>query len=183
MINQASEIASVRPRVQRLCVNAFICVLLFLFVADTIPVFLPFQQRLKVWIDPLLDKTGLWQEEWALFAPNAAKRNGWLRAEIEFADGTVLTWHSPRWRELTPGRRMLRFREGRFTSIIRNDDNADGWPNLADYVVRTEAAELKPDDAPTGVRLYREWWDVPPPGKPIERDPHSVEIYHRQVGP
>lgn len=165
---------------KRVATNLFVSVLLFLFVADAIPSYSAFQDRLKAWIDPALDVTGLWQGEWALFAPAVIKRNVRMSAEIGCSNGKILVWKSPALHKLSVPERFLAFREGEYFDSIRNDSEAGAWEGLADYLVRTEIASQAPGERAGWVRLLRHWRDVPPPGTGVvEAEEITYEIYRK----
>ena len=173
-----------RPRMRRVATNLFICVLLFLMVADAMPSFGSFHQRIKEWIDPVLDITGLWQGDWTLFAPEVVKRNARMSAEILCTNGVTLLWNSPMLHELSIPERFLAFRDGEFFDTIRNDSESGAWESMADYLARTEVALALPDESPVSIRLYRHWWDVPPAGSNRPRPPEMrFQIYQKSYTP
>lgn len=157
---------------KRAATNFFICSLLFLFVVDSIPETSSFHKRLKVWSDPVLDVTGLWQNTWALFAPNSAKRNARVSVTVSDGKGRPRTWYSPNFPELSILDRFTAFRAGEFFETIRNDHASGAWPSVADYFRRTECPTATTSDE-ISVQLIRHWWDVPAPNsgqaKPDER--------------
>lgn len=161
---------------KRIAINVFICAFIFVLVVDALPVLAPAHRALKLQLDPLLDGTGLWQEEWNLFAPNPSKRNAWMSARIECADGTSITWESLRPVELSPVQKFLLFRETQYFERIRNNANSGAWPSLADFIARTETAG---GSAARSIYLFRHWWDVPPLGETARPAAQSFEIYRK----
>jgi hypothetical protein len=161
---------------KRTAAHVFICAFTFLIVVDALPSLGPWHRRLKDRIDPLLDATGLWQEEWNLFAPSPTRRNAWLSARIECADGSTLTWESVRPASLTPPRKFLLFRETQYFEHIRNNSNAGAWGSLADFLARTECGGAA---RATSLYIFRHWWDVPPPGEAARPAAQSFEIYRK----
>ena len=153
--------------VRRLATNLFIAGLLCVLVTDALPPLGAFHRRLKDWIDPLMDVTGLWQGDWELFAPDVIKRSARMSAEIRCTNDVTLVWQSPLLHTLPIAERFLRFRDGEFFDTIRNDDQAGAWGSLADYLTRTEVARLAPGERAVSIRLWRHWWDVPPPGAAV----------------
>src|SRR5262249_13013453 len=83
--------------------------------------------RLKDWIDPLMDVSGLWQGDWELFAPDVIKRSARMSAEIRCTNGVTIVWQSPLLHTLPIAQRFLRFRDGEFFDTIRNDNQSGGW--------------------------------------------------------
>ena len=142
--------------------------LLLLFV-DALPHTSLLHQRLKSWVDPFLDVTGLWQGTWQLFAPEADKIDIRLTAEISYADGTTRLWESPDWRDMSGWQKFVHFREMEYYDAVRQDDNSPAWPSLADYLARTVPAASGPAIRPTKVVLSRRWSLVPPPEKGLRR--------------
>jgi len=170
--------------VQRLIANVFIAGLLFLLVTDALPPLGSYHQRLKDWIDPLMDVSGLWQGDWELFAPDVIKRSARMSAEIRCTNGVTLVWQSPLLHTLPIAERFLRFRDGEFFDTIRNDDQSGGWESLADYLARTEVTRLAPGERALSIRLWRHWWDVPPPGSRLPQPPEErFAIYSKDYPP
>lgn len=166
---------------KRIATNLFIGTLIFLMVADAVPSLGTFHQRIKNWIDPVLDKTGLWQGDWALFAPGVAKRNSRMSAEIGCSNGEIIRWSSPALHQLSIPGRFLAFRDGEFFETIRNDSESGGWESLADYLARTEVASRFPGERAGWIRLIRHWWDVPPPGSNLPRPPEREHEIYRKI--
>ncbi|MES2920416.1 MAG: hypothetical protein V4819_02650 [Verrucomicrobiota bacterium] len=135
--------------------------LLVLFV-DALPRTSQFHQRLKDWVDPFLDVTGLWQGTWQLFAPNPDKIDIRMTAEITYADGSTRSWESPDWRDMSSGQKFVNFRAMEYFDNVRRNDNSAAWGSLADYLARTIPAPGGFSIRPTKVKLARCWSLVPP---------------------
>ncbi len=165
---------------KRIATNLFIGSLLFLMILDAIPSYGAIQDRLKAWIDPVLDITGLWQGEWALFAPDVLKRNARMSAQIGCTNGRILFWDSPALHKMTIPGRFLAFREGQYFENIRDDSESGAWESLADHLVRTEVSAAYPGERAGWIVILRHWWDVPPPGSaPAEPEEYTHEIYRK----
>ena len=135
--------------------------LVLLFV-DALPRTSLLHQRLKNWVDPFLDATGLWQGTWQLFAPEADKIDIKVTAEISYADGTTRLWESPDWRDMSRWQKFVNFREMEYYDAVRRDENSAAWPSLADHLARTVPAAGGFSIKPTQVILSRSWSLVPP---------------------
>lgn len=161
---------------KRSAANVFICTIVFLLVVDATPTLGPWHRWLKNRIDPLLDATGLWQEEWNLFAPNPTKRNAWMSARIVCADGSAIRWETVRPGALSPVQKFLLFREMQYFEHIRNNSCSGAWPGLADFLARTETEGGSPARS---IYLFRHWWDVPPLGDRARPAAQSFEVYRK----
>ncbi len=146
--------------VKRWIINAFIVCILNLFFIDAIPAVHLLHERAQARIDPFLDKTGLWQSRWNLFAPEPDTVNTYLGAEITYADGSFSRWRSPNWRQLTPGERFRRFREMEYYDSVRMDSNRSAWPGLAQSILK-KASSDNSNKRPVKIVLTRYWWDIP----------------------
>lgn len=149
----------------RLLANLFIAIMLVIMLLDGMPSTGAHHDRAKNWLDPWLDATGLWQGQWALFAPEVLKRNARVSAALEDSSGFTLRWQSPAFQDLSVIGRFRAFREGEFFDNIRNNDYSGAWESVADYLARTEFPAGVSGQTLVRVRLRRHWWDIPPPGK------------------
>lgn len=135
---------------------------LLLVCVDALPRTSLLHQRLKDWVDPFLDVTGLWQGTWQLFAPAADKIDIRVTAEISYADGSSRWWESPDWRDMSSGQKFVHFRAMEYYDTVRRDENRAAWESLADYLARTVPAAGGSSVKPTKVKLGRRWSLVPP---------------------
>ncbi len=166
---ESTEVAATIPSDQRMCgalkrrlTSLFLGAWLLLLFVDALPRTSLFHQRLKNWVDPFLDVTGLWQGTWQLFAPEADKIDIRVTAEIRYADGSTRSWKSPDWRDLSRWQRFVNFREMEYYDAVRRNQNSPAWASLADYLARTVPAEGGSSIKPTKVTLARHWSLVPP---------------------
>jgi len=139
-------------------INVLLLIYLVLVGIDSLPIG---WGRLKESTEVVLEKAGLWQGGWALFAPNPDKVNASLSAGVEYADGTFQPWHSPDWQELTPWQKMREFRHMEFYDDIRLDRYSDAWPSFARYLSRDLTSES--GAAPVAVQLTRHWHEIQSP--------------------
>ncbi len=147
--------------------NVFIASFLVAITIDALPSTSLLHNRLKSFIDPALDKVGLWQESWKLFAPDVDKMNSAVSAVLTYPNGDTIDWQSPKWGELSRTQRLRRFREIAFYDRIKNDNNSDAWRSFARYLASQHVRE---GVAPNKVNLTRHWVDIPPP-RPGDHQP------------
>ncbi|MES2657796.1 MAG: hypothetical protein V4689_04215 [Verrucomicrobiota bacterium] len=147
---------------KRRVTSLFLVAWLLLLFVDAIPRTSLIHQRLKIWVDPFLDVTGLWQGTWQLFAPEADKIDVRVAAEISYADGTTRSWKSPDWRDMSSWQKFVNFRAMEYYDNVRGDANSPAWGSLADYLARTVPAAGGHTIKPTKVTLARHWSLVPP---------------------
>ncbi len=165
----------------------FIVGFLALAFIDALPVTGGLHQRAKTVIDPFLDRSGLWQDNWRLFAPDVDKVNVRVSAELVLDDGSTVRWRSPDWHLMPAWERFLKFRHMEYFDNIRSDANKDGWDGLASFLART--TQLPPGRSVREVTLTREWADVPPPDPAtfVPAAPfvnfHGKFQFHRWVAP
>lgn len=156
---------------KRRLTSVFLGAWLLLLFVDALPRTSLIHQRLKNWVDPLLDVTGLWQGTWQLFAPEADKIDVRVTAEISYADGSTRSWESPDWRNLSSWQKFVSFRSMEYYDAVRRNDNSAAWDSLVDYLTRTVPAAGGSSIKPTKVTLARRWSLVPPLEKGLHK-PH-----------
>jgi hypothetical protein len=134
--------------------SCLVALFISVLVIDTLPATFSFHQRLQESLEPLLDKTGLWQGRWELFAPNPASLNGAILADVKFADGSLLFWTAPDPKSWSIWQKFRNFRWNEYYDTIRLKDYEEAWPSLSDWI----ASSFQADDNPVvRVRLYRSW--------------------------
>ncbi len=160
---QAAMWRAVRARLPlRALHNLFIAGLLFLLLQDGLPCTHTGHRRIKDFLDPVVDKLGLWQGNWRLFAPDPDHMNTWVEAKVTFSDGGVWAWKTPDWRRRGHLEKFIQGRHPKFWDAFRLDNRRSVWPYIADYAARI-APRPSPGARPRTVELIRHWWDVPPP--------------------
>ena len=131
-------------RKQRLT-SVFIIVLICCTWIDGLPTLSRHHQSAKTSLDYYLDKTGLWQESWQLFAPNVDSINTRISATVILKNKRILVWRSPDWRQMSLSERFLRFREAEFYDSIRNQNNSAIWESFGLYLARIAKEQSKVD--------------------------------------
>lgn len=144
----------------RALTNVFIASFLAAITIDALPSMHLLHGRMKVLIDPLLDKAGLWQESWKLFGPDVDKMNSGVSATLIYSNGDTVEWQSPKWRELSSIQRFRHFREVAFYDRVKNDHNRDAWRSFARYLANQH---IRDGEKPHKVSLTRHWVDIPRP--------------------
>lgn len=120
---------------------------------DAIPQYTRLHGEAKKWVDPALDKTGLWQGSWELFAPTPDHLNVKLRAVIQWEDGSQSTWSQPNWHTMSPWQKMRYFREMSYYDNLWRDSNAAAWEPFCRDLAETESR--KSNRTPKVISLYR----------------------------
>ncbi|MEA5512000.1 hypothetical protein VB715_19695 [Crocosphaera sp. UHCC 0190] len=151
--------------IKKSLINSFIVFILFLIVTDALPETSLVHRYLKQAIDPLLDKIGIWQGTWQLFAPDVDKSNNRFLAEITFSDNTQGIWYSPNWSKMSIEERFLKFRHMEYYDSIYFEGNSNAWQSLADHLSRTIVSADNPDAKPIKIILIREWANIPAPSQ------------------
>lgn len=144
--------------------NLFIAALLFLLLQDGLPCTHAGHQRIKDFLDPVVDTLGLWQGNWRLFAPDPDHMNTWVEAKVTFNDGSTWTWATPDWRKRDHLTKFIQGRHPKFWDAFRLDKRKGMWPFVSKYAARI-APRPSADARPVKVELIRHWWDVPPPNQ------------------
>ena len=134
--------------------NGLIGLFIVVLVLDTMPREFHWHDKVHGWIEPVLDKTGLWQNTWGLFAPMPSKINTAMSADILFSDGSLVEWVSPAPNAWSVWEKFSNFRWNEYYDTIRLNDYKEGWPALADWLAREYSYEHL---NVTQVRLYRSW--------------------------
>lgn len=152
-----------KNRLQKSLTNSFIIGVLFLIVTDSLPETSLVHRYLKQTIDPLLDKVGIWQGTWQLFAPDVDKINQRFVAEITFSDNSQGVWYSPNWSQLSLKDRFLKFRQMEYYDSIYYTNNKRAWEAFAKHLSRTLITAHDPNIKPVKIILIREWAEIPEP--------------------
>lgn len=134
---------------------------------DGLPCALASHRRVKDFFDPFLDKAGLWQGNWQLFAPDPDHMNTWLEVVVTFTDGSKWTLKSPEWQNRSEYEKFIQGRHPKFWDAFRLDRRKAIWPFVADYAVNI-APRPKSGAKAKSVELIRHWWEVPTPAKRAE---------------
>jgi hypothetical protein len=144
---------------RRSAVNTFIAIVLALLLLDGLP-FVP--PRVREGIDPVVDIAGIWQAGWNMFAPTVDIANTRYSADIEYSDGTVAHWNSPKWRSLSPWQTFINSRYREYLDGVTLEMNIDAWPGLADHIARTHPGP-RPKAELRRVRIWGETSQIDDP--------------------
>jgi hypothetical protein len=148
---------------KRTATNVLILSLLTIFTIDACPALTPRIQELKDKIYAPINRLGIWQGSWTLFAPEVRKINSRVRATVMFQDGRIAIVSTPDWPKLSRWQRFRHYRDGKFTDAIRTDARSWMWPSYARwYALNTPHPDGK--QVPViHVSLARYWNDIPFP--------------------
>ncbi len=122
-------------RLQRLAIRLFMCFICAAVLIDTAPNSLRFLSGAKLKLTPWLNRMGLWQGGWTLFAPNPGINNTWISAEVYAPDGQLDTWNSTYWADTNGWQRFRGFRHINYTNRIQTQGKAAA-DDYADYLAR-----------------------------------------------
>lgn len=122
---------------RRKLVRLFFCLILIALVAEASPDELPGAGYAKRWLGPWLNRMGLWQGQWTLFAPNPKINNAWISAEVYAPDGTQSAfWNSTYWAETSTWERFAGFRHINYNNRIQTQGKRAA-DDLADFLARS----------------------------------------------
>lgn len=119
------------------------CVLVFwaLCLIDGTPATSVVHQELDRFVDPVLIRTSLWQNDWALFAPNIDHYNSKIECVITWEDGTKSVWTHPDWTDASCWLRFREFRRMEYYDSVVLEFGKQAWPAFANWTVAEMAAE------------------------------------------
>ena len=144
-------------RLRRFAANFVIVTFIVVIAIDAMPSTCTAHQRLKAFVDPALDASGLWQESWRLFAPEPDCINTRVSARVVFSDGSEFQWRSPNWSDLSSWQKFTHFRHMEYYDKLRNDDNSSAWGPFASHMARTIEADSGGTRQVAKVELTRHW--------------------------
>jgi hypothetical protein len=87
---------------------------------DTTPESITWLWRAKAWVHPVLERLGLSQGDWPLFAPNPVLNNGVIVAELSDRNGNPATWTSTDWEKASVWTKFYRFRHMNYHQRLTN---------------------------------------------------------------
>ncbi|MCB1122476.1 MAG: hypothetical protein KJT03_13065 [Verrucomicrobiae bacterium] len=155
-MHQDSAVAS-KPGNRIWWCRAGLVLFILVLAIDTIPARLGIHKTLQSWVEPVLDKVGLWQGRWELFGPEPASTNNAVAADILMADGRLFHWTSPDPAKWTVWQKFRNFRWNEYYDTVQLDDYQEAWPYLADWIAGTFEST---DNPVVRVRLYRRWTNL-----------------------
>lgn len=123
------------PVWRRWVIKLFVATLLLVIVVQCAPRRFAAIDFAKDAIGPVARRLGLWQAEWALFAPDPQLNNAWLSAEIYAPDGTLTTWNSTYWGTASGVQKFRDFRMLNFGNRLSRRDPL-ARDDFADYIAR-----------------------------------------------
>ncbi len=103
----------------------------------------PLLNRPKQALSSVLNRIGLCQGEWPLFAPNPIVDNGWFSADLTDKEGNRFTWNSPHWVQTNSWDRFYKFRHLNFYNRLHLLHNAPAVNDFSDYLARTISTDPK----------------------------------------
>lgn len=115
--------------------------MMIVWLVDALPCYTLLHGKLKNRLDPLLDKTGLWQGDWQLFAPVPDHINTRLSVHIDYEDEPSVSWYQPDWSSMSGPQKSLWFRRMAFLDAIRLDRNSSAWKSFCCAIVRQVGSE------------------------------------------
>lgn len=134
---------------RRVAVRLFTISIILVMLLDTLPHnwlwLTPAQNRLT----SLLNRVGLWQGEWPLFAPDPIVNNGGLSADLYLADGTQLLWNSRSWARASTWQKFVGFRHVNYYNRVALPRYTPAADDFVDYLVR------QTDDPVAQIKLYQ----------------------------
>ncbi len=137
---------------------AFLSVLLPVMCIDASPTLTLAHEKAKIFVDPLLDKSGLWQGSWSLFAKNPDKVNSRLSWTCDLENGEIFEGSSPDWQQLSIWQKLTHFRYMEFYDEIRTDKNKGAWESFATFLKRQcEASGVRARN----LKITRQWAIIP----------------------
>jgi hypothetical protein len=172
------------PRWKTVAIGAFLLFHICAIASWALPFNSLLNDRMRAAIKPYMLWVGLYQA-WDMFAPDPAKVNSYVDAEITFRDGSTTLWSVPRMNEIGYVDRYFKERYRKFsTEYLRIDAYAALWPDAARFIAR---ANRNPSNPPVQVRLIRSWSDVNPPGpggsyRPTPWSHYAFSSYSPQPG-
>jgi hypothetical protein len=125
---------------RRWSVRCFFFFMVFCMVRESVPD-ANCQQLFHDSLTRTLNRLGLWQRPWKLFAPNPVQETSWVSAEIFWNDQTQTTWSSPDWQAAPVREKFLRFRHLNYYNRFQEPLSPLITNDLADWICRNAAPE------------------------------------------
>ena len=118
---------------KRIAIRSFFAIACALITIDTIPKEWFPVTNFQDFIHRALDRTGLSQGSWPLFAPNPVLNNGVLIAEATDNNSQTATWSSIDWTQANAWEKFYRFRHMNYLQRLPNNALAAG--DFAHYLL------------------------------------------------
>lgn len=123
-------------RMQRVAVRCFALIIICTMVIDALPYAWMGRNAVRRTLSAGLNRIGLWQGEWSMFAPDPVINNGWLTVELQSASGPTLQWDSPQWAQASGWEKFVRFRHLNFYNRLPQIWNLRATDDFLNYVAR-----------------------------------------------
>lgn len=156
---------------KRAAIRWFVAIVGVCIAMDTIPRERFPAPEIQDWLHRQLDRLGLSQGSWPLFAPNPVLNNGILIAEVTDRKGDSATWSSIDWAQADPWVKFVRFRHMNY--LQRLPRNAIAAGDFAEYLLRAIPEREK---AIASVRWSEENEMLPP--AELDAPLREVRLYH-----
>ncbi len=169
-------------RIERAVVSAFLLFHILAITCWAVPIDTPLLIALRNAVSPYMLWSGLFQR-WNMFAPEPAKVDFYIEADITLHDGEKRTYVLPRMEKLGYAERYAKERYRKYSEYLRQDNYSALWPDAAKHIARLYA---NPSNPPVFVILVRYWSQISPPspGGGLQRTPWSrVPFYIYVVKP
>jgi hypothetical protein len=163
-------------------INALLLFHILAIACWAFPIDTPLIVNLRNAVKPYMLWSGLFQR-WNMFAPEPAKVDFYIEAEITLHDGEKRTWIFPRMEKLSYAQRYAKERYRKYMEYLRQDSYSALWPDAARHIARFY---INPSNPPVFVILARYWSEIGPPGYggALQRSPWSrVPFYIYVVKP
>ncbi len=152
---------------RRTCIRIFIVFIVASMIVQSIPWPSDSIAIQNPWTR-LLDRVGLWQRSWTLFAPDPKSKVSWLTAEIVHHDGTTTQWSSTDWHKASMYEKFVKFRHLNYYNRFDQPMIQEVTDDLADYLRRQS-----PDPANVrrvSISLNSFSMVIPEDGTPLQPD-------------
>ena len=118
-------------------------------------------ERLNDWVDPMLNRTSIWQSNWNLFAPEIDHWNSGIECVITWDDGTESVWTHPDWTTASRWERFRNFRRIEYYERLTLNQGQPAWPVFAE-ITATQLAQEQ-GKTPRLAELFFHGETIPPP--------------------
>ncbi len=133
----AADVRSTSLR--RQAARMIFCITVAVIFLDVIPPTWSWFSQPKLGLSNVLNRVGLWQGQWTMFAPDPILNNASLSAEFEDDKGNTKYWDSPDWKHVETFEKFYRFRYVNFYNRIHLDRNARALKDFCDYLAENES--------------------------------------------
>ena len=145
-------------RLKLIAINAFIAAIVAFMLIDSLP---QSPQAVQLAIQPVVQRIGVHQGPWSMFAPEPDRLNLRMRAEIKYRDGQTAEWHSPEWRSQSLGERWTRHRHQEFGETIMMQEAAPALEAWTRHLARSLRPDLENADRGAEVRITYQEAEIP----------------------